>query len=199
MNANYISHQLADDFPTLYTGKNGLVAHECILDLREITKRSGITAEDVSKRLMDFGFHAPTLAFPVPGTLMVEPTESEDKGELDRFIEAMHTIRREIDEVIDGTVAEEDSVIRHAPYTAATTLMRPCPTATSRAKKRHSPFPVCVGPSTSHQFAVLTTPTATATWRARARPWRISPLPTRNSTAWINRHHRQHQPHVPQH
>ena len=74
VNANYISHQLADDFPTLYTGKNGLVAHECILDLREITKRSGITAEDVSKRLMDFGFHAPTLAFPVPGTLMVEPT-----------------------------------------------------------------------------------------------------------------------------
>ena len=118
VNANYISHQLADDFPTLYTGKNGLVAHECILDLREITKRSGITAEDVSKRLMDFGFHAPTLAFPVPGTLMVEPTESEDKGELDRFIEAMRTIRREIDEVIDGTVAEEDSVIRHAPYTA---------------------------------------------------------------------------------
>lgn len=118
VNANYISHQLADDFPTLYTGKNGLVAHECILDLREITKRSGITAEDVSKRLMDFGFHAPTLAFPVPGTLMVEPTESEDKGELDRFIEAMRTIRREIDEVIDGTVAEDHSVIRHAPYTA---------------------------------------------------------------------------------
>ncbi|WP_395170354.1 aminomethyl-transferring glycine dehydrogenase [Corynebacterium sp. PCR 32] len=118
VNANYISHQLADDFPTLYTGKNGLVAHECILDVRDLTKRSGITAEDVSKRLMDFGFHAPTLAFPVPGTLMVEPTESEDKGELDRFIEAMRTIRQEIDDVINGTVSEDDSVLRHAPYTA---------------------------------------------------------------------------------
>uniref|UniRef100_UPI0025EB9E18 aminomethyl-transferring glycine dehydrogenase n=1 Tax=uncultured Corynebacterium sp. TaxID=159447 RepID=UPI0025EB9E18 len=116
--ANYISKSLADAFPTLYVGDNGLVAHECILDVRDLTKQSGITAEDVTKRLMDFGFHAPTLAFPVPGTLMVEPTESEDKGELDRFIEAMRTIRAEIDEVIAGDVTAEDSVLRAAPFTA---------------------------------------------------------------------------------
>ena len=118
VNANYISRKLADHFPTLYTGKNDLVAHECILDLNALTKASGVTAEDVSKRLMDFGFHAPTLAFPVPGTLMVEPTESEDKAELDRFIEAMITIRGEIQEIIDGKVTVEESVLRHAPFTA---------------------------------------------------------------------------------
>lgn len=122
VNANYISRSLAEDFPTLYTGENGLVGHECILDLRELTKQSGVTAADVSKRLMDFGFHAPTLAFPVPGTLMVEPTESEDKAELDRFITAMKTIRAEIDEVIAGDVAAEDSVLRHAPFTAESVI-----------------------------------------------------------------------------
>lgn len=118
VNANYIARKLEGYYPTLYKGDTGLVAHECILDLRELTKKSGITAADVSKRLMDYGFHAPTLAFPVPGTLMVEPTESEDKKELDRFIEAMVSIHGEIQEVIDGAVAAEDSVIRHAPFTA---------------------------------------------------------------------------------
>ncbi|RAV33720.1 aminomethyl-transferring glycine dehydrogenase [Corynebacterium heidelbergense] len=118
VNANYVSQQSEDYFPTLYKGENGLVAHECILDLRQLTKRSGITAEDVTKRLMDYGFHAPTLAFPVAGTLMVEPTESEDKGELDRFIEAMRSIHAEITEVLEGKVAAEDSVLRHAPFTA---------------------------------------------------------------------------------
>ncbi|AHW65317.1 Glycine dehydrogenase [decarboxylating] [Corynebacterium glyciniphilum AJ 3170] len=122
VNANYISRQLADSFPTLYTGENGLVAHECILDLRDLTKQSGVTAADVTKRLMDFGFHAPTLAFPVAGTLMVEPTESEDKHELDRFITALRTIRAEIDEVIAGDVAVEDSVLRHAPFTAESVI-----------------------------------------------------------------------------
>jgi glycine dehydrogenase len=122
VNANYISRQLADSFPTLYTGENGLVAHECILDLRELTKQSGVTAADVTKRLMDFGFHAPTLAFPVAGTLMVEPTESEDKHELDRFITALRTIRAEIDEIIAGDVAVEDSVLRHAPFTAESVI-----------------------------------------------------------------------------
>lgn len=118
VNANYISQQLQDYFPTLYKGASNLVAHECILDLRELTKASGITAEDVTKRLMDYGFHAPTLAFPVPGTLMVEPTESEDKGELDRFIKAMISIHGEIQEVIEGKVTAEQSVLRHAPFTA---------------------------------------------------------------------------------
>ncbi|MEJ5929074.1 aminomethyl-transferring glycine dehydrogenase [Corynebacterium sp. H128] len=118
LNANYISHQLRDAFPTLYTGDNGLVAHECILDLRELTEKSGVTAADVAKRLVDYGFHAPTLSFPVAGTLMVEPTESEDLAELDRFIEAMRSIRAEIDEVISGAVSLEDSVLRKAPFTA---------------------------------------------------------------------------------
>ena len=117
LNANYVAKKLNDKFPVLYTGPGGLVGHECILDVRELTDRSHVTAEDVCKRLMDFGFHAPTLAFPVPGTLMMEPTESESKEELDRFIEAMETIYDEILEVADGKVTLEDSVLRNAPHT----------------------------------------------------------------------------------
>jgi len=117
LNANYIAKNLNDKYPVLYTGPGGLVAHECILDLRQLTDQSHVTAEDVCKRLMDFGFHAPTLAFPVPGTLMVEPTESESKEELDRFIEAMETIYDEIIEVAEGKVAVDDSVLRNAPHT----------------------------------------------------------------------------------
>ena len=117
LNANYIAKKLNDKYPVLYTGPGGLVAHECILDLRHLTDKSHVTAEDVCKRLIDYGFHAPTLAFPVPGTLMVEPTESESKEELDRFIEAMETIYDEIIEVAEGKVAVEDSVLRNAPHT----------------------------------------------------------------------------------
>lgn len=144
VNANYISRSLADCYPTLYTGENGLVAHECILDLRELTRRSGVTAEDVTKRLMDYGFHAPTLAFPVAGTLMVEPTESEDKGELDRFIEAMRSIHAEITEVIDGTVAVEDSVLRKAPFTAESVVRDDFDDAVSGGHftRRQAAFPV---------------------------------------------------------
>lgn len=144
VNANYISRKLADYFPTLYTGKNDLVAHECILDLNALTKASGVTAEDVSKRLMDFGFHAPTLAFPVPGTLMVEPTESEDKDELDRFIEAMITIRGEIQEIIDGKVTVEESVLRHAPFTAFSVTRDDFEEAVSGGKfsRQQAAFPV---------------------------------------------------------
>lgn len=144
VNANYISRKLADHFPTLYTGKNDLVAHECILDLNALTKASGVTAEDVSKRLMDFGFHAPTLAFPVPGTLMVEPTESEDKTELDRFIEAMITIRGEIQEIIDGKVTVEESVLRHAPFTAFSVTRDDFEEAVSGGKysRQQAAFPV---------------------------------------------------------
>ncbi|MDC5697201.1 aminomethyl-transferring glycine dehydrogenase [Intrasporangium calvum] len=116
--ANYIAARLAPHYPTLYTGEGGLVAHECILDLRPLTKESGITVDDVAKRLIDYGFHAPTMSFPVAGTLMVEPTESEDLGEIDRFIDAMIAIRAEIDAVIDGSVAAADSALRHAPHTA---------------------------------------------------------------------------------
>ncbi len=117
--ANYVAARLRDAFPVLYTGPGGLVAHECILDLRGITHDTGVTAEDVAKRLADYGFHAPTLAFPVPGTLMVEPTESEDLAELDRFVEAMLAIRHEIDEVAAGTWPLEDCPLRNAPHTAA--------------------------------------------------------------------------------
>ncbi|MGK0715667.1 aminomethyl-transferring glycine dehydrogenase [Leucobacter sp. W1153] len=118
LSANYIASRLADHFPVLFTGNQGLVAHECILDLRELTAKSGVTAEDVAKRLIDFGFHAPTLAFPVAGTLMVEPTESEDLAEIERFIEAMIAIRGEIDRVVAGEYSLEASPLRNAPHTA---------------------------------------------------------------------------------
>jgi glycine dehydrogenase len=120
--ANYIAARLNDYFPVLYTGEGGLVAHECILDLRELTAKTGVTAEDVAKRLIDYGFHAPTLAFPVAGTLMVEPTESEDLGEMDRFIEAMISIRAEIDQVAHGEFSVTDSPLRNAPHTAAAAI-----------------------------------------------------------------------------
>ncbi|MFC4907293.1 aminomethyl-transferring glycine dehydrogenase [Actinomadura gamaensis] len=116
--ANYLAAKLAPHFPILYTGRDGLVAHECIADLRKITKETGITAEDVAKRLIDYGFHAPTLAFPVAGTLMIEPTESEDLAELDRFVDAMVEIRREIQAVADGTLDAEDNPLKNAPHTA---------------------------------------------------------------------------------
>lgn len=118
LGANYLAHELKDSFPVLYTGNQDLVAHECIFDLRALTDESGVTAADVAKRLVDYGFHAPTLSFPVAGTLMVEPTESEDLGELERFVAAMRSIRAEIQEIIDGKIAYEDSVIHNAPYTA---------------------------------------------------------------------------------
>jgi len=118
LNANYIAHALKDDFPILYTGKNGLVAHECIVDLRPLKASSGITEEDVCKRLIDYGFHAPTMSFPVPGTLMIEPTESESKAEIDRFISAMKKIRREIDDVTYGKFDKQDNPLKNAPHTA---------------------------------------------------------------------------------
>ncbi|MEJ1178775.1 MULTISPECIES: aminomethyl-transferring glycine dehydrogenase [unclassified Pseudarthrobacter] len=120
--ANYIAARLNDFFPVLYTGEGGLVAHECILDLRELTAKTGVTAEDVAKRLIDYGFHAPTLAFPVAGTLMVEPTESEDLHEIDRFITAMIAIRAEIDQVAHGDFTVNDSPLRNSPHTAAAVI-----------------------------------------------------------------------------
>ncbi len=118
LNANYVAKRLAPHYKTLYTGRNGLVAHECILDLRPIKDETGISAEDVAKRLIDFGFHAPTLSFPVAGTLMVEPTESESQYELDRFIDAMIQIRDEIRMVEKGELDREDNPLKHAPHTA---------------------------------------------------------------------------------
>ncbi len=118
LNANYLKAGIEKAFPVLYTASNGRVAHECIFDLRPLKAQSGIDETDVAKRLMDYGFHAPTVSFPVPGTLMVEPTESEPKSELDRFIDAMLAIRREIQDVIDGKSDRLDNALKHAPHTA---------------------------------------------------------------------------------
>lgn len=122
LSANYISSRLKDHFPTLYASENGHVAHECILDLRPLKETSGVSAEDVAKRLMDYGFHAPTLSFPVPGTLMVEPTESETLAELDRFIDAMIAIREEIRKIEAGQWPQDNNPLKHAPHTAASLM-----------------------------------------------------------------------------
>ncbi|MDD2859379.1 MAG: aminomethyl-transferring glycine dehydrogenase, partial [Candidatus Nanopelagicales bacterium] len=118
LSANYIAARLNAHYPVLYTGSTGLVAHECILDVRPITAATGVTVDDIAKRLMDYGFHAPTMSFPVAGTLMIEPTESEDLTEVDRFIDAMIAIRAEIDQVAQGTWSIDDSPLRNAPHTA---------------------------------------------------------------------------------
>jgi len=116
--ANYVAARLDEHFPVLYRGHNGLVAHECIIDVRGITKDTGVSVDDVAKRLVDYGFHAPTMSFPVAGTLMVEPTESEDLGEIDRFCDAMIAIKGEIDRVAAGEWSAEDSPLRRAPHTS---------------------------------------------------------------------------------
>ncbi|MCP5538626.1 MAG: aminomethyl-transferring glycine dehydrogenase subunit GcvPB [Akkermansiaceae bacterium] len=122
LNANYVAHRLSPYFPVLYRGKNGLVAHECILDLRPLKAESGIDVEDVAKRLIDYGFHAPTMSWPVPGTLMIEPTESESRAELDRFCEAMIAIHGEIRAVVEGRADPENNVLKNAPHPAETLL-----------------------------------------------------------------------------
>ncbi len=121
--ANYVAKRLDPHYPVLYRGANGLVAHECIIDLREISKASHVSVDDVAKRLMDYGFHAPTMSFPVIGTLMVEPTESESLQELDRFCDAMIAIRKEIEEVESGRMPYEQSPLHHAPHTAEELLV----------------------------------------------------------------------------
>jgi glycine dehydrogenase len=118
LNANYIARRLAPHYPVVYAGRNGLVAHECILDLRAIKERTGITVEDVAKRLVDYGFHAPTMSWPVPETLMIEPTESESRAELDRFCEAMISIREEIAAVERGELDRQNNALKRAPHTA---------------------------------------------------------------------------------
>jgi glycine dehydrogenase len=118
LTANYIAARLAPHFPVLYTGQNGMVAHECIVDLRPITNQTGVSVDDVAKRLIDYGFHAPTMSFPVAGTLMIEATESESLAEVDRFCDAMIAIRAEIDEVQAGTWPADDNPLHNAPHTA---------------------------------------------------------------------------------
>ncbi|MBW8704904.1 putative glycine dehydrogenase (decarboxylating) [Streptomyces sp. MBT84] len=119
LSANYIAKRLEPHYPVLYTGPGGLVAHECIIDLRPLTKATGVSVDDVAKRLIDYGFHAPTMSFPVAGTLMIEPTESEDLTEIDRFCDAMIAIRAEIEKVGSGEWPAEDNPLRNAPHTAA--------------------------------------------------------------------------------
>jgi glycine dehydrogenase len=138
LSANYIAKKLQESFPTLYTGQNGLIAHECIIDIRDITKRTGVTVDDIAKRLMDFGFHAPTMSFPVAGTLMIEPTESEDIAEIDRFIAAMKMIAREIDDIETGKNSIDDSPLRRAPHTANDVLNEEWDRPYSRS---HAAFP----------------------------------------------------------
>ena len=118
LSANYMAKKLAPHYPVLYAGKNGFVAHECIIDLRPLKEKSGVDVEDVAKRLMDYGFHAPTVSFPVAGTMMIEPTESESKPEVDRFLEAMIMIREEIREVESGKADRKNNVLKNAPHTA---------------------------------------------------------------------------------
>jgi glycine dehydrogenase len=132
LNANYVARRLRDHYPVLYSGPQGLVAHECILDLRPLKETSGIQVEDVAKRLIDYGLHAPTMSFPVAGTLMIEPTESESKHELDRFCDAMIAIRAEIRAIEEGRMDREDNPLRHAPHTAAVVGADAWPHAYSR-------------------------------------------------------------------
>jgi glycine dehydrogenase len=117
LNANYVAKRLEKHYPVLYKGKNGTIAHECIVDPRALKAASGVEVEDIAKRLMDYGFHAPTISFPVPGTLMIEPTESESKAELDRFVEALIAIKGEIDEIASGKLSKTDNPLKHAPHT----------------------------------------------------------------------------------
>ena len=134
LSANYMAARLNDSFPILYTGTHGRVAHECILDIRPLTALCGVSVDDIAKRLMDFGFHAPTMSFPVAGTLMIEPTESEDIHEIHRFIDAMIAIRGEIQEIIDGVVTIEASALRHAPHTGRAVTSSEWDRAYSREK-----------------------------------------------------------------
>ncbi|MCC7427243.1 MAG: aminomethyl-transferring glycine dehydrogenase [Alphaproteobacteria bacterium] len=134
LNANYIAARLKPYYPVLYTGRNGTVAHECIIDIRPLQAASGIAAEDIAKRLQDYGYHAPTMSFPVPGTLMIEPTESEPKAELDRFCAAMIAIREEIRAVEEGRLPREDNPLRNAPHTAAEVMGESWTHAYSRAQ-----------------------------------------------------------------
>ena len=156
LNANYVAQRLGDTYPVLYTGAGGHVAHECILDTREMLANAGLTVDDVAKRLIDYGYHAPTMSFPVPGTLMVEPTESESRAELDRFCDAMLAIHAEIVAVTDGSLVPSDSSLCNAPHTAA-------PIRANRGPSRRSG---CTITSTGHRSVVSTRHGVTATFRA---------------------------------
>ena len=167
LNANYVATRLRDHYPVLYAGRNGRVAHECILDVRPLKETSGISAEDIAKRLMDYGFHAPTMSFPVAGTLMVEPTESESQAELDRFVDAMISIREEIAQVERGERDREDNVLKNAPHTAQMLLAEEWLHDYPRQQAAYR-WPRCATASTGRPWLASTTPMATAIWSAPA-------------------------------
>ncbi len=165
--ANYVAKRLGEHFPVLYKGHGDLVAHECILDLRGLTKGTGVSVEDVAKRLIDYGFHAPTMSFPVAGTLMVEPTESEDLTEIDRFCDAMIAIRKEIDAVEAGEWTPEELAAARGAAHLAGTDRRVGPRLLTRASRRSRP--ATTRTSTGRRSRGSTRRTATATWCAPAR------------------------------
>ena len=179
--ANYVATRLADHYPVLYAGRGGRVAHECILDLRPLTKASGITVDDVAKRLIDYGFHAPTMSFPVAGTLMVEPTESENLAELDRFCDAMIAIRGEIAKVESGEWPADDNPLANAPHTQGQvtaeewTTRTPVGSPPSRPDCTPGRCTPTARTSTGRPSAGSTADSATAIWSAPAHPRRPSP------------------------
>lgn len=193
LNANYIADRLSDYYPVLYTGANDLVAHECILDLRELSASTGVSVDDVAKRLIDYGFHAPTMSFPVPGTLMVEPTESEDLGELDRFCDAMIAIRAEMDKVASGAWPVDDNPLVNAPHPVS----RIAPTsghipirAASRPSRRditRDPSRGRVRTSTGRRWRASTTPSVTGTCCALPPPTSCWPSNSRRDVATVVR------------
>ena len=178
--ANYIARRLDEYYPVLYTGENGMVAHECILDLRPITKSTGVTVDDVAKRLADYGFHAPTMSFPVAGTLMVEPTESESLAEVDAFCDAMIAIRGEIDKVGAGRVAGRMTTRCAARRTPPSACWSTSGSTRTPARSPRTRWARGSGPRCGRRCAASTAPTATATWSAPARRW--SPTPDRLHT-----------------
>ncbi len=163
LNANYIASRLDPHFPVLYRNAKGRVAHECIVDPRPLKTTSGVTVDDIAKRLIDYGFHAPTMSFPVPGTLMIEPTESESKAELDRFCDAMIAIRNEIAEIEKGRWKVEASPLRHAPHTVHDIADDAWARAYSRAEGCFPAGTSRIGQILVSRWAASTTSTATAT------------------------------------
>ena len=175
LNANYMAHRLEPQFPVLYRGHGNLVAHEFILDLRPWKQSAGIEVEDVAKRLMDYGFHAPTMSFPVPGTLMIEPTESESKEELDRFCDAMIAIHAEMERVASGEWPRDDNPLKNAPHTAAGRDRRRVGPPLRPRAGRLSRSPRCASTSSGPPSPASTTSMATAISSARACRWRPTP------------------------
>ena len=169
LNANYIAARLGAHFPVLFKGSNGRVAHECILDTRVLKDSAGISVEDVAKRLIDYGFHAPTMSWPVAGTLMVEPTESEPKHELDRFCEAMIAIAGEAARVAKGEWPADDNPLANAPHTAAETLAGEWTHPYSRLEAAYPAGDADTRQNTGRRYRASTMSPATATWSAPAR------------------------------